>query len=56
MSGIDLRLIPEFIQAVSTMRDRQKQYFKTRDKEVLVQSKSAEHEVDSLLRRIAAAQ
>ena len=50
----DLELIQiakEFEKAVHEMRNLQIKYFKTRDPEILSQSKAAEKKVDSLLGR-----
>lgn len=39
----------EFIELVREMRNAQKEYFKTRDKSVLLKSKELERKVDSFL-------
>lgn len=39
----------ELIQAVKLMRELQKKYFRTRDREVLSQSKEAEKRVDAII-------
>lgn len=39
----------EFIELVREMRNAQKEYFKTRDKNVLQRSKELERKVDSFL-------
>lgn len=39
----------EFIELVREMRNAQKEYFKTRDKNVLLKSKELECKVDSFL-------
>ena len=39
----------EFVLMVQKMRSLQKTYFKTRDKNVLLQSKDAERKVDSCI-------
>ena len=39
----------EFIELVREMRNAQKEYFKTRDKNVLLKSKELERKVDSFL-------
>lgn len=39
----------EFIELVNEMRNAQKEYFKTRDKNVLSKSKELERKVDSFL-------
>ena len=39
----------EFVFMVQKMRSLQKTYFKTRDKDVLLQSKDAERKVDSCI-------
>lgn len=41
----------EFIAAVATMRSLQRQYFKTRDMDILRQSKAAELEVDRAIQK-----
>ena len=38
-----------FVQAVRLMRDKQKEYFRTRSTNVLVEAKAAERRVDELL-------
>ena len=42
----------EFFDLVSDMRQAQKDYFKTRDKEVLVKSKELEKRVDDEIKRV----
>ena len=42
----------EFIELVREMRNAQKEYFKTRDKNVLQRSKELEREVDSFLAQL----
>lgn len=42
----------EFFNLVSNMRDKQKEYFRTRDRAVLVQSKSLERKVDDEITRV----
>lgn len=44
----------EFITLVSRMRESQKLYFRTRSKDVLLQSKELEKQVDEELARIKA--
>lgn len=39
----------EFIVLVGRMREKQKEYFRTRSKEVLLESKQLEREVDKVL-------
>lgn len=39
----------EFVKTVREMRNAQKEYFKTRDKEVLAKSKELERKVDRML-------
>lgn len=39
----------DFIKLVSKMRALQKEYFKTRNKDILMQSKAAEQEVDKYI-------
>ena len=39
----------QFIQLVRTMRVSQKEYFRTRDKNILLQSKELERQVDKTL-------
>lgn len=46
----------EFVEKVAAMREAQRQYFKTRDKEWLNKSKSLEREVDKMLAGIASKQ
>lgn len=43
------QLFIEFVQKVRSMRDFQKEYFKTRNTLVLAESKKAEREVDNLI-------
>ena len=43
----------EFFYLVEDMRKAQKDYFKTRDKEVLVKSKELEKRVDEEIKRVA---
>lgn len=43
------RRMNEFIELVREMRNAQKEYFKTRDKSVLLKSKELERKVDSFL-------
>lgn len=42
----------EFFDLVSQMREKQKQYFSTRDKHVLAMSKSLENVVDAEIARV----
>lgn len=42
----------EFFNLVSNMRDKQKQYFRTRDRAVLVESKKLERKVDDEIHRV----
>lgn len=42
----------EFFNLVSNMRDKQKEYFRTRDRAVLVESKSLERKVDDEIHRV----
>lgn len=42
----------DFFDLVSDMRQAQKEYFKTRDKEVLVKSKELEKRVDDEIKRV----
>lgn len=42
----------EFFDLVSQMREKQKQYFSTRDKRVLAMSKSLENVVDAEIARV----
>lgn len=44
--------IEEIFGLVSKMRDCQKEYFRTRSKDVLQQSKALERQLDNLLRRM----
>ena len=39
-----------FVNMVRTMREKQKQYFKTRDQNAMIESKNAESLVDSFIR------
>lgn len=41
----------EFIELVREMRNAQKEYFKTRDKNILQKSKELERKVDALLQQ-----
>ncbi len=41
-----------FVASVEQMRDLQKQYFKTRDRGILQQSKNAEREVDKAIKEL----
>lgn len=42
----------DFVMLVKKMRDCQKEYFRTRDKEVLQESKNLEKKVDSCIARM----
>lgn len=42
----------EFFDKVASMRQAQRDYFKTRDKEVLIKSKQLEKEVDDEIKRV----
>lgn len=42
----------QFFDKVSEMRRLQKEYFRTRDKGILAQSKMAEHEIDNEIERV----
>lgn len=42
----------EFVELVREMRNAQKEYFKTRDKNVLQRSKELERKVDSFLAQL----
>lgn len=42
----------EFFNLVSNMRDKQKEYFRTRDRAVLAESKRLERMVDSEITRV----
>ena len=42
-------IVTEFMQLVRTMRDAQKEYFKTRDANVLARSKELEKQVDEAI-------
>ena len=42
----------EFFDKVAAMRQAQRDYFKTRDKEVLIRSKQLEKEVDDEIKRV----
>lgn len=42
----------KFFELVSTMRDKQKEYFRTRDKNALVASKRLERQVDDEIARV----
>ena len=44
--------IPQFLDLVERMRAVQKEYFKTRDKNVLQESKRLEKEVDEALEKM----
>ena len=44
-----MKEILQFIQLVRAMRASQKEYFRTRDKNILVQSKDLERQVDKTL-------
>lgn len=46
----------EFVSTVQLMRTAQKEYFKTRDRAVLGQSKGLERKVDALLAQIKCGQ
>lgn len=43
---------PAFAELVKAMRERQKEYFKTRDHSVLIESKNLEFQVDIAIERI----
>ena len=49
MGGGIMKEILQFIQLVRAMRASQKEYFRTRDKNILVQSKDLERQVDKTL-------
>lgn len=42
----------DFFEKVAAMRQAQRDYFKTRDKEVLIRSKQLEKEVDDEIKRV----
>lgn len=42
----------EFFELVSKMRDLQKQYFATRDRQILQQSKQVERQIDEEICRV----
>lgn len=42
----------QFFDLVANMREKQKQYSKTRDKRVLAESKSFEHVIDAEIARV----
>jgi hypothetical protein len=42
----------EFFDKVSAMRNAQKKYFETRDKDVLSEAKRLEKEIDAEIRRV----
>lgn len=44
--------INAFIDLVFTMRQAQKSHFKTRDKDILIKSKTFEKQVDSMLDKL----
>jgi hypothetical protein len=44
----------EFLELVKKMRDKQKEYFRTRNKEVLAEAKRLEKEVDEQILRYLA--
>lgn len=48
-----MRSLNEFVELVRLMRDKQKWYFKTRDRQILVESKRLEEQVDRMLERLA---
>lgn len=49
-TAVSLRMAAiEFATEVRAMRALQKQYFETRDREVLIQAKAAERRVDEML-------
>ena len=43
----------EFFEKVAAMRAKQKEYFATRSKEVLVESKQLEREIDNEIERVS---
>lgn len=49
----ELTLLRNIAQAANTTRDRQKNYFRTRSREILILSKSAEVHLDKLLDQYA---
>ena len=53
---MDKQQVKDFIALVQQMRETQKLYFETRDRDVLSQSKSYEREVDRELKRMATQQ
>lgn len=42
-----------FFELVSRMRDKQKEYFKTRSKDTLIESKQLEKQVDDEIARVS---
>lgn len=47
----EITLLRQIATAAATVRDRQRTYFKTRAREVLIRSKDAEKQLDALLRQ-----
>ena len=49
MGGVIMKELLQFIQLVKAMRASQKEYFRTRDKNILLHSKELERQVDNTL-------
>ena len=49
MGGITMKELLQLVQLVRAMRASQKEYFRTRDKNILLQSKELERQVDKML-------
>lgn len=50
MWGLRMGDLLTFVNMVRTMREKQKQYFKTRDQNAMIESKNAESLVDRFIR------
>lgn len=48
--ALTYRMLPAFLSAVQEMRTLQVKYFKTRDRDVLIESKAAEKRVDAMVK------
>lgn len=49
MKGLVMKYLQKFAQLVKDMRASQKEYFRTRDKNILLQLKELERQVDKTL-------
>lgn len=49
-TGKKLEAVQDFVEKVEKMRQMQKEYFKTRDKNILIACKKLESEVDNFIK------